>query len=154
MQVYLVRHSDAHSYQEDRQRGLSDLGLRRAKKMARHLASLPLEPFLVYHSDELRARQTAEIIVAAFASSIPIQQRDDLGPNASIRDWLIEINSSDENMMLVGHLPFMAEITAALLTDDPGNLGIIFETATVVRLCRKDESCWLLEWMLSPEIVP
>ena len=115
MIVYLVQHGKAKSEEEDPKRPLNDEGKAEVEKVAARAAKLGLE-CQVMHSPKLRAKQTAEIFASHLKSEASemegLKPMDD--PNIA-RDY---IESEDENVMLVGHLPHMNKLASLLVSGD------------------------------------
>ncbi|RLD16037.1 MAG: phosphohistidine phosphatase SixA, partial [Caldiserica bacterium] len=60
MRIYLVQHAEAKPKEEDPERPLTEKGVLNAKKVAEFLKG-KIKPSCIYHSDKLRAKQTAKI---------------------------------------------------------------------------------------------
>jgi phosphohistidine phosphatase len=59
----------------------------------------------------------------------------------------------DENVMLVGHLPFMERITSYLITGSIDQPVIKFQNSGIVCLDRDPETqWWVIKWTLMPNI--
>jgi hypothetical protein len=59
----------------------------------------------------------------------------------------------NEDLMLVGHLPYMAKLAGLLLCGDKEKTPIDFKMGGIVCLMRFDDGRWALEWMLVPDMV-
>jgi phosphohistidine phosphatase SixA len=56
--------------------------------------------------------------------------------------------------MLVGHLPHLEELVAALVGAPPHTAPARLVTGAVVCLTREDgEATWSIAWMLTPDVV-
>ncbi|MFA5617585.1 MAG: histidine phosphatase family protein, partial [Syntrophorhabdaceae bacterium] len=62
MFLYLVRHGEARQESEDSERGLTDDGMKSARRMGEFLAFMGTELDTVIHSTKKRARETAQAI--------------------------------------------------------------------------------------------
>jgi phosphohistidine phosphatase len=59
----------------------------------------------------------------------------------------------DENVMLVGHLPFMERITSYLITGSIDQPLIKFQNSGIVCLDKDPETqAWVIKWALMPNI--
>jgi phosphohistidine phosphatase len=59
----------------------------------------------------------------------------------------------DENVMLVGHLPFMERITSYLITGSIDQPLIKFQNSGIVCLDKDPETQgWVIKWTLMPNI--
>jgi phosphohistidine phosphatase len=63
------------------------------------------------------------------------------------------IESAEEPIMLVGHLPHMARLASLLLSGNPNRETVRFRNAAIVCL-EKVEDAWVLVWAISPDILP
>lgn len=146
MNLYLMQHGEAVAEEQDPARPLSDRGRREVMAVA---ARCGLHLGQVFHSDKLRARQSAEIL--GYAVGATVVQRQDLGPNSPVEPvaaWLLEQN---EDLALVGHLPFLERLTSLLVLGEPQRSLVSFRMAALLRLGRHD-SGWRVEWNLWPEL--
>lgn len=63
MKLYLMRHGEALSPQQDPERGLTDNGKLKISHVANHLKEMGVTFKHIFHSKKKRARETAEIII-------------------------------------------------------------------------------------------
>lgn len=153
MNLYLVQHAEALSKEEDPDRRLSDKGKAAADRMANFLEKSGVSVSRVVHSGKARARQTADILSAAVAKGKEPEVGARLEPNDSVEPvarWLNEWD--DEDIMIVGHLPFMERLLSFLVAGD-SNAGVAsFKPGSIARL-DKEEGGWTLSWMIRPELL-
>ncbi len=153
MFLYLVRHGDAKTRLEDPERGLSDKGKRDAEEMAAFLGKHDLHVYGIWHSGKKRAEQTAEILASAISSETGVSFHGHLEPNAFLAPVQGEIERLQQDLMIVGHLPFVGKLMAALLRGQENPNLAVFEPATVVCLERDIEGYWRLCWMIVPSLI-
>jgi phosphohistidine phosphatase len=150
MLLYLVRHGKAEMGDDDDARQLTPAGRVAVQRVARRLAKSNLQIEIIEHSGLARAKETAEIIQQALGgriSAVPgLRPMDNV---ASVGLQLLE--RSEDSIMLVGHLPFMEQLSGYLLTGDAEADFLRFRTAAVACLSN-EEGRWQLEWLLSPKI--
>jgi phosphohistidine phosphatase len=151
MQVYLVQHGEAKTETEVPSRPLSDRGREEVQRVARHAAALGLQVAEIRHSGKLRARQTAEILAAALSPSHGVREMDGLGPTDDTGKARAEVESAQEPLMLVGHLPHLGRLASSLLVGGPEQEIIRFRNGAIVCLSNVDDR-WLLQWILTPEL--
>ncbi len=153
MKLYLVQHAKAASKEVDPERPLTEQGQRDIRKVASFIKQLNLSIDCLWHSGKKRAEQTAE----ALAETIKINQkqtaRDGLGPNDDVTAIKDEINTSRQDIMIVGHLPFLSKLTSLLLTGSESANTVAFKQAGIVCLNHNGENLWQLEWMIIPELL-
>ncbi len=153
MKLYLIQHGEATSEQVDPRRPLTTQGREDVRQVASLLKTARVKPALIYHSEKLRAKQTAEIIASAMAAPELIKERKGLLPQDAINDLTQEISRSANDLMIVGHLPFLSKLaTFLLLGKEEGNL-IAFQQGGVVCLKRTEDQRWQVAWMVVPEIL-
>ncbi len=151
MQVYLVQHGEAKPETEDPTRPLSDRGHAEVERVAQHAAALKVQVAEIRHSGKLRARQTAEILAAALSPSHGLREMDGLAPADYPVKAKVEVESTRDPLMLVGHLPHLSRLASLLLLGDPRREIIRFRNGAIVCLV-KVEDHWLLQWVLTPEM--
>lgn len=111
---------------------------------------MDLNPSKIYHSGKLRAEQTAEIIGEALDKSVEATQG--LAPMDDIQLWADKINQSAEELMLIGHLPYMEKLTSYLITGDENIRPVLFRFGAINSLEQKENKKWAIRWILTPEM--
>jgi len=107
----------------------------------------------LWHSGKKRAEQTAEILSDVIRINKQQSARDGLGPIDDVTAIKDELNTSQQDIMIVGHLPFLAKLASLLLTGSESANTVAFKQAGIVCLNRNDENPWQLEWMIIPELL-
>ena len=154
MRLYLIQHGEAKSEVEDPERSLTARGEEEVKAISRIAAGLNIRPSKIYHSGKMRAKQTAEIIASALKIPDPsVQSVQGLNPNDDIRPWAERISKEREDLMLVGHLPFLERLTSFLLCGDENARLVLFRYGAIVCLDQKEDKRWAVRWILTPEMV-
>jgi phosphohistidine phosphatase len=147
MRLYLVQHGEALPEDVDPTRPLSEDGDTDVRRMAAFLAQGGIRAPHVWHSGKRRAEQTATILAAALAPEQTPEARAGLSPNDPTDGIAREVAARDQDLMLVGHLPFMAKLASRLVTgrDDAGVAA--FRPGTVLCLEHTDQQRWTIAWM-------
>jgi phosphohistidine phosphatase len=153
MKLYLVQHGEALSDTVDPARPLSDAGREDVGKMAAFFAARPLSLDRIAHSGKLRARQTAEILSAVLAPGKPVEQCAGLSPNDPPDGFARELAGWSEDVMVVGHLPFLGRLAGLLVSGDPDGGLVAYRPGSVVCLEQGGENDWAVAWMLRPELL-
>ncbi len=154
MKLYLLRHAQANSPAVDPEKGLSPEGVAQAKKMSEIVPQLAnLEVKVVLHSGKQRALQTAEIMAENMMPNPRIMQANNLEPEGDVQVWVERALTSEENVMLVGHLPHLGRLAACLLSRDESREVFDFTTATLACLVRDSDGDWCLDWLLRPKVL-
>lgn len=154
MRLYLVRHGEAKSKQEDPARSLSAKGLQDVSNMAAFLKNLNLRVSAVRHSGKTRAAQTAELIAAAVSSDGGIIVSEGLSPNDPVQPLGEEVKVSTRDLMVVGPLPFLGKLASMLITGSDSVDVAAFRQGGIVCLECDESAAWRICWMVTPEILP
>lgn len=154
MKLYCVRHAEAESSPEDKQRRLSEKGVEDVTKIACFLQRYDTHVNDLMHSDKLRAIQTAEILAAHLKVDQITERGLLLDAQAPIDVAVEEIKLLTDNTMLVGHLPFMHKLVSALVVHNENYFPIVkFPPATVVCLESVEDQRWVISWVLQPQLI-
>ena len=153
MNLYLVRHGEAKPKEEDPERPLSEKGWSEVRKMASFTAEhMTLKVNQIFHSGKTRARQTAEVL-AEHLKTEGIEEGRALDPFANPKTWADRLAETQENVMLVGHLPYLDKLLSYLLYGVETRILVEFQSAGIVCLARDEEGLWALRWMLVPDML-
>lgn len=159
MNLYLMRHAiaearDASVYPDDSLRPLSGPGRRKMVKIAGGLKELGLAFDLILSSPYLRARETAEIMAKRFGLKNHLVFTENLAPLGQPDQLIAEIRAQYlvENLLLVGHEPYLSSLASMLLTGHAG-LEIIMKKGGLCCLSLSEPryaQCAVLEYLLTP----
>ncbi len=153
MKLYLIQHGEAKPEAEDPERALTERGEKEALAVSKMAGGLQIRPSKIYHSGKLRAKQTAEIMAGALKiSDSLVQPAQGLNPNDDIHPWADRISREREDLMLVGHLPFLEKLTSFLLCGDERARLVLFRYGAIVCLDQKEDKGWAVRWVLTPEM--
>jgi phosphohistidine phosphatase len=150
MLLYLVRHGDAKRSEEDPLRPLSNNGVKEVNKIAAYASGKGVRVNRIFHSGKLRAEQTAQILFRHLQPEKAISDADGLAPMDDPRIWFNRISGMEEDIMLVGHLPYMSVLSDLLLSGGKGRSQLGFNTGGTACLSRDSNGKWKLEWMVNP----
>jgi phosphohistidine phosphatase len=120
-ELYLIRHGVAEqrgeAWPDDTERPLTDQGMSRLRKEARGLVRVGVSFDIVLTSPLVRARQTAEIVAAAFDPRPHVVDTDSLLPGGGYQDVVAELeqHARRARIALVGHEPGIGELAARLI---------------------------------------
>jgi phosphohistidine phosphatase len=140
MELYLIRHGIAEEKDlgiKDEERSLTEEGRQKTEKVAQKLVKLGLNFDLILTSPLVRARQTAEILIAEKLSS-QLEESSHLAPDGEISSWLKDWlkpkkYSPNTQLALVGHEPGLSswaeillwgEVKESLVLKKAGMIGI------------------------------
>jgi phosphohistidine phosphatase len=153
MKVYLVRHGDAVSSESDPKRPLSGQGLADIRKVASFIKPLKISVEHIRHSGKLRAAQTAEKLAGAVLVEKDYSAHDGLGPNDDVTIIANELEAYNADLMIVGHLPFLAYLTSLLVSGKVTTNVVAFDAGSIACLNRRDPGQWQIEWVITSEIL-
>jgi phosphohistidine phosphatase len=152
MKLYLVQHAKAASEQVDPQRPLTEEGRSEIQKIAAFIKPLNLCVDYLWHSGKKRSVQTAEILAEAIKVKTQTSH-DGLGPNDDVKALKDEVVSTEGDIMVVGHLPFLSKLASLLLTGSESANTVAFKNAGIVCLERSEENQWQIDWIIIPKLL-
>jgi len=153
MKLYLVQHAKAASKETDPQRPLTEEGHRDLQKVAAFIKPLNLSVDYLWHSGKTRARQTAEVLAKVIEVRKEMTAHDGLSPNDNVTVLKDELISSRQDVMIVGHLPYLPKLASLLLTNSESSNPVAFKNGGIVCLDYSDENQSQLDWMIIPELL-
>jgi len=155
MKLYCARHGEACSADVDPERSLTEQGRIDIMRMARYLSGCGIQVDHVLHSKKARAVQTANILAETLctqssttSTSLLAEQADPLALSAMLPTWT-------EDTLLVGHLPLLSDLVNHLVGGDARAYPIVhYSPGTIVCLQYYQGQHWMIDWLLSPAMVP
>ena len=120
MLLWLLRHAEAEALSGsglDADRALTDAGQKRMKAVAKAIARMEPEFDAVLVSPLLRARQTAEPVVAACRFKGEVRVTEALLPGSDPASLLEEVDAADyRSVLAVGHEPNLGRLFGRLVS--------------------------------------
>jgi len=153
MNLYLVQHGEAVSEEIDAQRPLSDKGRSDVRRVGKLLREAGLEVESIWHSGKLRAQQTAEILGEVLYVKGNVVAKKGLAPLDPTEPIENELRKREEDLMIVGHLPFLEKLVSRLLVNSDSPNLITFQQGGVVNLQRSEAGNWAIRWMIIPGLL-
>ena len=155
MALFLVQHGISASKDTDPEKGLSDLGTEETNRIAMVAKGYEIPVQKIVHSGKKRAEQTAAIYHQALALETPMEMISGINPMDDIQIFASRIQSQ-ENWMVIGHMPFLERLVSFLTTGSEHILVYQFQNSGIVCLDVKggvDEAMdWFIKWTLNPNI--
>ena len=152
MALYLIQHGKSLPKDQDPDQSLSEEGIAETQRIADLAKRYGVVVSQIRHSDKTRARQTAEIFAKALNPAQGIQEVIGIKPLDDVVAYAANIDPI-ENMMLVGHLPFMERMVAFLITGSIDKPVFKFQNSGIVCLDKNPEAQqWIILWSLMPNI--
>lgn len=150
MALFLVQHGKSLPKEKDPDQSLSREGLMETNAMAALAAENSLQVMRIMHSGKKRALQTAEIFAKALEPEDGMSKGTGLAPLDDVTAFAATM-SNKENIMVVGHLPFMERLVAYLVTGSTDRKVIRFQNSAIICLDIEDVSdSWFIRWVLFP----
>jgi phosphohistidine phosphatase len=155
MKLYLVRHGAAASSEENPEQPLTEKGRQDIQRLAVFMARSGVRVARVIHSGRKRAQDTAVLLADVVGPGKVVEEAESgLGPNESTDLLATAAAALTEDVMVVGHQPFMGRMAARLLAGAEDAISVAFEPGTVVCLERSDNGeGWHLDWMAGPRLL-
>ena len=125
------------------------------RRAAEGMLALGLTHDLMVSSPYRRAQQTADIVARVLKVSDGPHLSDTLAPDGDPRQLIEELQSADrasQEVMLVGHEPYLSRLISTLLTDNP-NLPVVMRKGGLCTLesdTLRFGRCAQLIWLLTP----
>jgi phosphohistidine phosphatase len=152
MKLYLVQHGVALSKDINPDRPLDNVGHAEVGQVAAFLAG-HMTVSRVVHSGKRRAQQTAEIFTSIIAGEFPIEEISGIDPNDPVEAFANQLMSWNEDILVVGHLPFMAKLVGLLVSGSADVTCVSYTPGTIVCLESTDDGHFQVQWMVRPELV-
>jgi len=151
--LYLLRHGDAVAASVDPARPLSNRGQVEIQRIAQWAKNDDVHVAEIRHSGKQRALETAQMIAMTIEPERGIREVRGLKPDDDVEPVAKVLEAEVENMMLVGHLPFMGVLASLLLRNDRGHGLIAFPTGGLVAIGRTEDG-WSLHQTITPASLP
>ena len=150
MALFLVQHGKSLPKDQDPNQGLSKEGQEETQTMASLAAENNVQVMRIIHSGKKRALQTAEIFVKAIEPEAGFSKAAGLAPLDDVTLFASTLNR-DEDIMVVGHLPFMERLVSYLVAESAEQTVIKFQNSGIICLDTDDASgSWFIRWALFP----
>lgn len=152
MALYLVQHGKSLPKEKDPGQGLSETGIAETRRMAQVAGDYGVRVRAIHHSVKPRARQTAEIFAEYLSPRLGLRQIEGIKPMDDVTVLAPDLKP-DQDLMLVGHLPFMARLASFLITGGIEPPVFKFQNSGIVCMDKPPESGdWQIVWTLMPQI--
>jgi len=152
MSLYLVQHGKSLSKSKDPEKGLSAEGTMETERIAKVASSYRVAVSRIVHSGKKRARETAEILASLLSPADGLEARSGMNPLDDVR---IFSNSLvlENNIMLVGHLPFLERMIGLLVCGNPNQTVFKLQNSGILCLDRVPEvKNPVIRWALMPSV--
>ena len=152
MSLYLVQHGKSMPKSVDPDQGISEGGGAETRRIAEVAGGYGVKISQIKHSGKTRARKTAEIFASALNPAGVTEEVSGLKPMDDVAAFASALKP-DDDIMLVGHLPFMERMAAYLITGSTDRPVFKFQNSGIVCLNKNpDTGSWVIVWTLMPKI--
>ncbi|MCE9638008.1 MAG: phosphohistidine phosphatase SixA [Planctomycetes bacterium] len=142
MRLYLVRHGDAAPGHDDSERHLSPRGRADVARLAERAVAAGVVVNEIRHSGLVRARETAEILAARLRPVHGVHEMPGITPGADEVPIAIEFSVTDDSVLLVSHMPFVACLAGRLVSGSRSAVASGFATSELRGFERGDDHRW------------
>ena len=152
MSLYLVQHGRSLPKEVDPDQGLSKAGKSDTARIATVAQGYNIRVAAIRHSGKTRARQTAKIMASYLNPTVIPEETAGLKPLDDVALFSRSLSAQDD-LMIVGHLPFLERLVSYLITGSADTTVFKFQNAGIVCLDKEPEKeSWVIKWALMPEI--
>ncbi|MCD4763218.1 MAG: phosphohistidine phosphatase SixA [Desulfobacterales bacterium] len=153
MALLLVQHGKSLPKDKDPAKGLSEEGISEVEHIAGIAKKYGINVSRIMHSGKKRALQTAEIFASALKPDEGIREIEGINPLDDVAVFADKIKISD-NLMFVGHLPFMQRLTSYLITGSIEKPVFKFQNGGILCMDKDPEAAqsWFIKWALMPHL--
>ncbi len=152
MELFLVQHAESRTKDEDPDKSLTEDGVTAALQIASWAAQAEIQVDEIRHSGKMRAEQTAAILAEALPAQVGMNAVAGINPLDDPAPLAEELQSQQDSVMLIGHLPFLSRLAGILLNKDSERELVAFENAGIVCLQRAGGE-WSLRWAMVPRLL-
>ena len=152
MAVYLVQHGKSLPKSEDPEKGLSAQGKMDTERIAGVALGYRVHVSRMIHSGKKRARETAEILATVLSPENGVEPCSGMNPMDDVRPFAERLRL-DQDIMLVGHLPFLERLIGLLVCGNPEQTVFKVQNSGIVCIDRVPEiENPVIRWALMPAI--
>ena len=151
MALFLVRHGRNLPEEIDFRKRLSREGITEVECVAARAQDRGVRVETIIHSPAARARQTAEIMASYLKPGRGAMEVSGLAANNDVEAFA-RIIDAQENIMVVGHLPFLERLCSYLVTGSADAPTVSFKSGTMVCLEKGPGGhAWTIRWTIMPD---
>lgn len=152
MKLYVMRHGEYSAQDIKNHHPLTEKGRQDIGRLARFLHDAKISIGEIYHSEQRRAKETAEIMASGLLNKVEIIEKTGLNPHDDIHAFIAEVNTLEVDTLIVGHLPFMGKLVNQLVVQNEDRDLVDFVTGTLLCLEKIDTERFILNWILRPDL--
>ena len=151
MALYIVQHGKSLSKEADPERGITEEGAKEVTLIANVAKGYHVQVLDIWHSGKKRALQTAEIFASILSIKGQFTEKSGLNPMDDVTAFAGQITNN--NTMIVGHLPFLEKLISHLIVGAEDVVLFKLQNGGIVCLDQpEDHRAWYIKWALMPNI--
>ena len=152
MALYLVQHGKSLPKEQDPRKGLSEEGAAEVERIAEVAAHYGISVSRIVHSGKQRALQTAEILAGKLSPANGVDSIDGIKPLDDAAAFGDALQITDD-VMVVGHLPFLEKLVAYLVTGKTGPPVFRMQNGGIICMdLYPDSTHVVIRWALMPNV--
>ena len=124
------------------------------EKLALSLRRMGVTVEAIWESGKTRATQTAEMLAPALtAGEGTVFRKPGIEPNDPVAGMAEELSGRSEDLMIVGHLPFLSRLVSFLILGEEEPEVVAFQQGGAMCLNRDAAGGWTVGWMVVPSML-
>lgn len=152
MSLYLVQHGRCRPKTEDPEKSLTEEGKKETERIADVAAGYQVRVSRILHSGKMRAHETAEIFEIRLSPTGGSESCSGMNPMDDVHAFANNL-PLDQDIMLVGHLPFMQRLIGLLVCGDPERTVFKLQNSGILCLdSPSGEKNPVIRWALMPSV--
>jgi phosphohistidine phosphatase len=161
MLLYIIRHAWAYEHgdprwPDDSKRPLEADGVKRFRRVAKHLVKVGFNPDLIATSPYVRCRQTADIASEEAPNLAKVTELQALTPGSDLKELVAWSQQQDvEELCWVGHSPDVERLAASLISHN-ASANVRFAKGSVAAIKFDDEvesAAGELQWLVTAKVL-
>lgn len=152
MAIYLVQHGINSPSDIDPEKGLSEEGKNKTALIAGVAKNYNIKVSKILHSGKKRAEETASILASHLLPPNGVHGVEGMKPLDDVISFSDSI-SMNENIMLVGHLPFLERFLSFRVTADPNQPVFKLQNSGICCIDKVDvHKNPVIKWAIMPDV--
>ena len=158
MNLYFLRHASAGNRRAnpliDRKRPIDKEGVGQCRLIAQLMNALDLQLDVILSSPLKRALQTASMIAMETGHDMPVVIAKELAPGGAVADFrnMLASHGGQENILVVGHNPNLAEFLSALIGGGSEHTAVRLRKGSLARVDMTQRP-GVLQWVVDPRLL-
>ncbi len=139
---------------DDDARRLTEFGQIEASSIAGWIKQLHMNNPMIWHSEKVRTKETAQIILDTLGWDSTLTEVPGIRPSSPVAPVATRIEAEDQDLVIVGHMPFMSHMASEMVTGGCTETYWNFETCAALCLERSGIGQWIVCGFCTPSQLP